>query len=127
MKRLLVPSFAILSVCLSGCTVDQSGSVQGPEVFVADDGTLISGMQPGETKRHADDWMGPLADGTLGLIILGLDQEAGAQSDMPSGLPTDHRAAQPHDVPPARSPSHSTEHPSRPSSPAPGARDSSPS
>jgi hypothetical protein len=127
MKRLLVPSFAILSLCLSGCTVDESGSVHGPEVFVADDGTLISGMQPGETKRHADDWMGPLADGTLGVIILGLDQDADAQSILPSDPQIGHRAFQPHDVPAARPPSRSTEHPLRPISPVAPAPHLSPS
>jgi hypothetical protein len=114
MKTLLVSSFAILSVCLSGCSIDESGSVNGPEVFVPDDGTFISGMQPGETKRHADDWMGPLADGTIGLILLALDQETAAIPDALAGAPISQKAPEPHDVPKARSPSRSTDHPPHP-------------
>jgi hypothetical protein len=60
-------ALAASTLSLSGCALidsdsDQNGGDQysSNQFDNSQDKTLFSGKQPGETKRHADDWAEPL-------------------------------------------------------------------
>jgi hypothetical protein len=74
-RAILVLAFTASTLSLSGCALiggnygsdqcdgDQYSSNQFDN---SQNDTLFSGKQPGETKRHADDWAGPLLDDVSG-------------------------------------------------------------
>ncbi len=71
----LVLALTASTLSLSGCALidgnygsDQCGGNQysSNQFDNSQNDTLFSGKQPGETKRHADDWVGPLLDDVSG-------------------------------------------------------------
>jgi predicted small secreted protein len=77
MRKTAIVILAIVSLFLTACS-DDTSSVLGPDTAVPDDSTLISGTQPGETKRHADDWAGPLFDNA---VTFGINSLLGTSGD----------------------------------------------
>jgi hypothetical protein len=94
MRKLLIPILSIGFSCLTGCAILGASSGLGPDAIVPDDSTLFSGKQPGETKRHADDWVGPLVDGAVVLAIAEANATADAAPDGPPAPPSLRREHQ---------------------------------
>jgi hypothetical protein len=63
----------VASLTLSGCVLDPS--------YNFDDGTLLSGKQQWETKRHADDWIVPIGDAMAVMGLTFLVQSAASAMD----------------------------------------------
>jgi hypothetical protein len=76
LKRfVLLTALMVATFCLGGCSMlfgtprDAGAYPMGGTCLPCSsycpnpNDTLLSGHQPGESKRHADDWAGPLLDG----------------------------------------------------------------